>query len=43
MTGGTLAAGPVTEKVSVVHCVCSETGTPPVVVVTPPISVVTEL
>ena len=34
--------GPVIEKVSVLHWVCSDTGAPPVVVVLPPISVVTE-
>ena len=43
MTGGTLAAGPVTEKVSVLHCVCSETGFPVAEVVEPPISLATEL
>ena len=44
MTGGTLAVGPVTEKVSVLHCVCSETGGFPVAeVVDPPISLATEL
>ena len=42
MTGGTLDVGPVIEKVSVLHWVWSETGAPPVVVVLPPISVVTE-
>jgi hypothetical protein len=42
ITGGTLEAGPVTEKVSVLHCVCSDTGTPPVVAVVPASVVVTD-